>query len=76
MMSPDPDRAYAAWAVHAERCPRCARAGELAPHHLCPRGQMLLQVWLDCERVLSAALGGRSRSFGDQMRINPEPATV
>jgi hypothetical protein len=45
MVSADPDRAYAAWAVHVERCQRCDGAGELAPGHRCPDGRQLLGAW-------------------------------
>ena len=49
MVSADPDRAYAAWAVHVERCQRCDGAGELAPGHRCPDGRQLLGAWLASE---------------------------
>jgi hypothetical protein len=71
---PDPDRAYADWALHAERCPRCAGAGELAPDDLCPGGRRLLAAWLASEPAGSTPGRCRSRSFGDQMRINSELA--
>ena len=75
MVSADPDRAYAAWAVHVERCPRCDGAGELAPGHLCPGGRQLLWAWLAGEPAApTRAWGCKSRSSGDQTRINPEPA--
>jgi hypothetical protein len=69
----DPDLAYASWAQHAASCGRCAASG-LDPEHLCPRGQQLLDAWLASEPAASTAPGPRSRSFGDQMRINPEAA--
>jgi hypothetical protein len=74
MVSADPDRAYAAWAVHVERCPRCDGAGELAPGHLCPSGRQLLGARLASEPAASTARGCRSRSSGDQTQINQEPA--
>lgn len=72
----DPDRAYAAWALHAERCPRCAGVDELTPDDLCPGGRRLLEAWLASEPTACTARGCRSRSFGDQTQINPEPATA
>lgn len=74
LMPTDPDRAYAAWALHAERCPGCAGAGELAPERLCPGGRRLLEAWLASEPAVSTPRRCKSRSFGDQTRINPEPA--